>query len=657
MRKRILPVLLALLTGLMFSSCAPEEPVMPDRINPTTERTKPSVGENYYGYINFEYLTTAQVPYGKSSFGTLDYVREEMQEYVEGMIDRVVADKTSTDPIENTVREMYLQYMDVEAREKAGIQVLMPMVGMIDACQTPDELVKALGVMSQEYGTDSFFRFVVAPDFCQTSVNRLMLRLMNTCGSMKENFTRRDAGSEQIGKLCEQMLTAMNVENDEAHARAVSVVAMINDIMRATKDSSFLLDVESNNNHYTPAELPQLFSHINTDELLAAFGYSVSDMVVYDEKQCEKINEYFTKEHLQELKDYSLTCLMYEYQDSLPESYLEASNQNITEEDRVKNAKIWLGNVLEYEIGVLYGREICTDEVMTAVNNMLDSIRNSCRDLIGKCARLTEEDKTKHLKKLENMMFLVGYDRNYQSSFTVVSQKDGGSVLMNLVAEKRGEKQRNLDRINRKVDRTSWDMSAIEVNAVYNRSGNRVTIPAVMLSPAMFDLSASLYHNLGMLGYVIAHEMNHSFDADGFCYDENGNYSPDWMSESGEKAFSEILERTKTYYQNYQLLDLYNIDGAQTLAENTADLGAVQCLVNISSDKKNLTELFEGVACQWATLMTVSDVMVRLEGDEHSVAEARVNAVVASMDAFYEVYDIRETDKMYVAPDNRIKVW
>ena len=94
-----------------------------------------------------------------------------------------------------------------------------------------------------------------------------------------------------------------------------------------------------------------------------------------------------------------------------------------------------------------------------------------------------------------------------------------------------------------------------------------------------------------------------------------------------------------------------------TLAENIADIGAVQCITNITDDKENLEQMFAGIAEQWAQCDEVEDVIISLSSDEHSPAEARVNAVVSSIDKFYSVYDIKETDKMYVAPENRVKVW
>ena len=102
---------------------------------------------------------------------------------------------------------------------------------------------------------------------------------------------------------------------------------------------------------------------------------------------------------------------------------------------------------------------------------------------------------------------------------------------------------------------------------------------------------------------------------------------------------------------------MYRIKGDVTLSENLADLSSVQCLLNVTDDKEDLINIFEGVAAQWASLTMVKSLVMRLNDDIHSPDEARVNAVVSSMDKFYEVYDIKESDKMYVSPEKRVKVW
>ncbi len=658
MQKKMTAVLLALLMIVSFSACSMEEPVMPEKDTTSAPLQKPAAGDNYYGYVNYDYLTNGQIPYDKSSFGTFDNIQDEMEKDLSVLIDHCAEKESSKDTFEQMVGEIYRQYLDTDAREKAGTDALMPIVGMIEKCSTTEELVSALGVMYLEYGTSSFFKFDVAPDSYDTSINRLILRNMNTCGNMKENFTKTDNGAENIGSMTKNTLTALEVDADSANERAKNVVSMINEIMVATLDSEYLNNIEKHYHLYTKKDFAGLFSNINTDNLLQAFDFKTEKLIIFDVSQSEKINEYFTEEHLRELKDYALTCLMFDYSSALPPSYSDKfTSQTSSKKDADKSAKYFVSDTLEEELGILYGREVCTEEVMIAANKMLKDLKDSCRQLIQNSERLSDDSKKKFTGKLDNIIFLLGYSKDYRSPFEITPVKDGGNLLENVIAIHRGKTLSEKEKLSQKADRNTWDMTPITVNAVYNPSVNTVTIPAVMLSQASFDPSYGEYKNLGMLGYVIAHEMNHAFDSNGYLFDKNGSYNPEWMNKEDQELYQKLMDKAENYYSHYKLLDIYNINGKQTLSENIADLAAVQCIANITDDKKELEQIFEGVAQQWAALNVVTDIVQQLCEDEHSPAEARVNAVLSSTDQFYEVYDIKETDKMYTAPENRIKVW
>ena len=660
MGKRILSLMLVL-SALVATctACASQEPVMPEPIINNTEKPeRPALADNYYGYANYDFLSTSQIPNGRPSYRSSDKVEDAVKEQVFDIIDRCVADKSSSDTYTVMVRELYSMYNDYDNREKEGITPLLPIIGLINECKTTEELVEALGVLYQEYGVSSVFRFIVAPDTINTSKHMLLMMLMNTCGSMKENFTRTDAGSEQIGQTAEQLLKFTGVGEVEAKDRARAVVKMVNEVMVNTLDSEYENDMSKHYTRYNRKELSELLPNCYTDKLLSAFGFSADEIVVYDTGHVSKINELFTDDNLQVLKDYAVTCIANEYRNVLPPSYMNnGSNKELTPEERDENAKSFVGGYFTDEVGVLYGREICTEKVMAAATKMLDDIKASMRELIQNSSRLSEEGKTKHLKKLDNMIVLLGYDKNYQSPLTLIPQKNGGTLLTNYISFNSGKSKKAISTLKKDADRTHWNMTPIEVNAVYNPSYNSVCIPAVMLSKNVFDPDASEYTNLGYLGYVVAHEINHAFDSQGYLHDENGNYNTDWMSESDKNAYIEIQSRVIDYYHNYHLLDMYSINGKVTLGENIADLGAVQCISNISDKKEDLVLLYESIASQWAELMPVTELMIHLESDVHSPPEARVNAVLSSTDRFYEAYDVKEGSKMYVAPEDRIRVW
>lgn len=658
MPKKLLSVLTAALMVVSFSSCMDEAPLMPEPKKTTVQLQKPEAGENFYGYVNFDYLTEGQIPYGKTSYGTFESIQDSLEKDVSDIIDKCLSSEPESGSFEEKIKEMYNQYLDYDKRDKDGADLLLAPVKMIEDCKTTDELVKVLGYVFQEYGSSSFFVFQVDPDGDDASVSRLQLMNMNTCGNMKENFTKTDRGIEKIGDLAKDVFVCLEVDAAQVKERTANVCKMINDIAYATEDSDKRLDFGLHYNLRNRSEFAKIYSNVNVDDLLISFGIgeAVDKLNVYELHQSEKINEYFTDEHLRELKDYAVMCLLSDYASELPPSFTNSSDQSI-EKDSEKTAKKYVAALLENEVGTLYGRQICTDKTMQAAEKMTSDLKESCRSLIKNCDRIGDDTRKKYLSKLDNMLFLIGYNKNYGSAFEIVPAKDGGGLLANVIAIRKSEAWMELRKLAHETNRETWDMSAVTVNAVYNPMVNTVTIPAAMLSKASFNAEWSEYKNLGRLGQVIGHEMNHAFDSSGYKFDEIGSFKPDWISKTDKENYNKLMDRVREYYSKYTVLDVYHIDGSLTLGENIADMGSVQCLLNIAKTEEQKKEILQAQAEQWASLVLVTDVVMQMEGDEHSPAEARVNAVVSCTDAFYETYDIKETDKMYVPPEDRIKVW
>lgn len=659
MGKKLLCAVLAALMILPLGACSAEEPVMPVNTASHSELQRPEIGENFYGYVNYDYLINGQIPYDEMSIGTFDTIRIELESDVSDIIDEL-AKKDSSDPFEKALSEMYSQYLDTDARDEAGIEALLPAIGMIEDCKTTDDLVKTMGALFEMYGVGAFFCFTAEPDFYNTDVYNLTLSHFNTCGNMKENFTKTSNGPENMGEQMEEVLKALEVDQKEAKQRAKNVVSMIKEIMVASMDSDIEYShyVDDHYNSCSRKDLEKLLSNVDVDTLYGSFGVTGDKVIVYDVPQTQKINELFTEKNLREIKDYMLLCMMFEYSNYLPPSMMKSfSSLKNTDKELDKNAKKAVSTLLENELGVVYGRRICTKQVKSSAENMLSDIRNSCRELIRNCDRLSSEGKKKLITKLDSIIFLIGYDKDHTMPFEITSAKEGGSFLGNIAAVKSGNAVSKLSVLGQKVNRSEWEMSSVTVNAQYDPFLNTVVIPAAMLSKASYDPELGEYTNLGRLGYVIAHELNHAFDSNGVNYDEVGRYNRDWLTKEDREAYNVLQEKAADYYTDYKILDVYSIDGAVTLSENLADLGAVQCLANIAKNKEQLRQFFEGVAVQCSTLCTVEDAVEGLVQDIHSPAEARANAVLSSTDRFYEAYDIGETDKMYVAPENRIKVW
>ena len=156
---------------------------------------------------------------------------------------------------------------------------------------------------------------------------------------------------------------------------------------------------------------------------------------------------------------------------------------------------------------------------------------------------------------------------------------------------------------------------------------------------------------------VIAHEVGHAFDSNCMKWDDQGVRNPEWLNEEDRKALTERADMCIDYYSNYTIMDVYHVDGVLTLGENYADIGALECISNIAKKKEDLQKMYEGFGLMWRTFESDVVGLYNLATDEHAPVIVRVNATLSSCDKFYEAFDVKEGDGMYVSPEKRVKRW
>ena len=152
--------------------------------------------------------------------------------------------------------------------------------------------------------------------------------------------------------------------------------------------------------------------------------------------------------------------------------------------------------------------------------------------------------------------------------------------------------------------------------------------------------------------------MGHAFDSNCILFNSKGEYDPSWINESDLKTLEARNEKAAKYFEdNFKVFGFYHVDGEQTLGENYADLGGVECILSLCKTKEDRIKLFENYAKIWCEMRTDDAIIDQIAYDVHSPSYIRVNAILSSIDAFYETYDVKEGDGMYIAPEKRISRW
>lgn len=641
MRGRITMLLTAvyLLTGCS-AKVVQHEPTYPDDTVYTRESAGIRLKDDFYGYMDFDLLYGTDIPSGMNGTGPLllaqkradDALSEEIA--LIGGSDR--AYRKGSD--EERIYKLYRQYLDTETRQKTGLAPLEKGLNAIDSAETAMDICRVSGMLYAEYGTAVLTAPVVRQDLYDSSRNRLYLGQMKLFYSADELLNGRDC-AEDLQKRMKAILEALG--HVDAAALAFDTVTMLLDIAECTADTS-TMPPEECYNICSQAELGPLIS-----EYLGAAGAGGRNMAVTDTVQLERICSLLTDENVLLWKALAECALFYAYFDYLPPEYDSLRNDRRTAEERAAEA---VKKLLPEETGNIYAKRYRDDEVSAAVRSMTDDILSAYRKCIENSDRLSESDRALCLAKAENMTVNIGCPDGDERSIPPLSE----DLLSSAVSIRGAAVRKDLAAPDSAAGGDEWQMPVYAVNAVYNEQRNSITVPMACFQSPLFDAEADYYTNLGALGFVIAHEIGHAFDAEGILYDENGNYRPTGISTERTELLSEEVAE---YFGSRQIMGTFFIDGEHTKGENAADLGGMQVISSMADSREELMRIFESYAGMWATLSFDTDAAEQIAEDVHSPAEIRVNAVLSSLDRFYEAYDISETDGMYVPYDKRVRVW
>ena len=228
--------------------------------------------------------------------------------------------------------------------------------------------------------------------------------------------------------------------------------------------------------------------------------------------------------------------------------------------------------------------------------------------------------------------------------------------------------EKNLARQGGPVDKSEWGMTPQTVNAYYNPPLNEIVFPAAILQPPYFDLNADDAVNYGSIGAVIGHEIGHGFDDSGSTFDGDGVLR-NWWTDEDKAEFEKRTTRLIDQYSEFKPFDDLNVNGEFTLGENIGDLGGLSIALlayKLSLDGKEAPvmdgftgeqRVFIGYAQGWLGKSRDEALRQQINTDPHSPRQYRVNGAVRNIPAFYEAFDVAETDALYLAPEDRVKIW
>ncbi|MDO5156440.1 MAG: M13 family metallopeptidase [Eubacteriales bacterium] len=670
-KKRIRSVCLALSLVIGMSGCGVQKE---ERVaNSNQESTQESdveaskeeairAQDDFYGYMNKEKLSTYALHYTDQMLGAAKDIQNQVEEEIYVMIQEIVNSKEAfvLGSDEQIIKDAYEQIKTyLENKESSAKDTYLQLAKQIMDAKNMDEIKNNFSQLRQR-GITSYWNISVNDNYLDGTNHALFLdQQTEYCGVKLEDIYKKDDVRKQLLAYMTEALVTTGVAPKEAAKQAKAFVYFMIDLSCDTDFSiqeavSPLATIREVKNE----DLNSILEGMKIEDVEAIYDIDnpYGAWLIQDEEQLAFLSKSFQEENLDNLKLYMLGDLLFAYKDYLKEDYPFLDAGGTKKKDYDQEAAYMVANLFHDEVSDLYVKYYYTEEMDQVIQKMFCDIVDSYDDLITNADWLTKETRKQLLAKLHNMHFVAGTGTPHEirKEDANVIGKDAFETMVNV---KKREVQRDMEILGKPIDKTQNNMLSMEVNAAYSPC-NTFTITVAIMHAPYFDVHADYASNMGGLGVVMGHEMGHAFDSNCIVFDENGKYAPEKICQEDQALLKTRLQQMENYYSGMTIMDIYHVNGAKTSGENYADIGAVESVMNVfRNDKESQKKAIENYARIWCTLEESGMALDLLQNDEHSPDVVRVNAVLSSIKEFYEIYDVKPGDGMYVAPEQRVSRW
>jgi len=639
-----------------------------DRIEKLSE-TRPQ--DDFYYAVNKDWLKTAKLPEGYptySSFSEVDINNSnKLKAIVKDLIDN--ADTWQEGTIEQKMADFYSTIVDVENRNKEGIEPIKPYLDRISEAKTVQELIDISAQFENEIGLSLLFGFGPSIDFVDSS--RYVLYGSGLSTALPSVYMLNE--NPQIKALYENFIAQMFIltgsTEESALKSAQDIYAFEKIVAASTLSNEEASRVENIYNPMTVDEVADMFKGVDIKKYLKDLGYdNVENVIITDVGLMRKTGELMTDENLEVLKDYARYYLVINTASFLSEDLENAINafnsafmgidSTLSQEDKAFNM---LNSVMSSYLGRIYVERYFSEEAKKDVEDIVSEIIAAFEKRIQALDWMTDETKAAAISKLKAIKLKIGYPDTWEdplSNIEIKSYDEAGSLLGNILAITAAQARYSKSLLSKPVDKSKWSIPPHMVNAFYNATSNEIIFPAGILQAPFYDVNASREQNLGGIGTVIAHEITHAFDNNGAQFDKDGNMK-NWWKDEDYITFQQKCQQVIDLYEGLEIAPGAVVNGALTLSENVADIGAMACILDIAANMEdvNYKELFESNARIWRMTATNQIYQLLATQDVHAPNKFRVNQVLRNFQEIYDTYGIEEGDMLYLAPEDRVTVW
>lgn len=633
--------------------------------------------DDLYRHVNGAWLARTEIPGDKARWGSFHLLAEQAEKDVRAIIEESQDAEPGT--LARKIGDLFASFMDTDRIAAAGVSPLAETLAEIEAIDSIPSFLRTVGAYDRD-GRAHLIGFYVDGD--PGNPERYVPVVVQSGLSLPdESYFRLDTFADTRAAYrahLERLLALAGIA--DAAATAERSIALETELAGHHWDNVRSRDAVATYNLKTWAEIQEL-AGIDLepwrDAVAPAHSEAFAEVVVSQPSFLEGLGSLLVAERLDDWKAWLRAQVVHAAAPYLTDDFVQENFSFYGTEltgvptirERWKRGVSVTEGALSEAIGKVYVERHYPPTAKAAMDELVDNLIEAYRQSITDLEWMTAETRERALAKLDSFTPKIGHPavwRDYSSL-----EIDRSDLFGNVRRAAIFEHDRNVAKVGNPIDRDEWHMPPQMVNAYYNPSMNEIVFPAAILQYPFFDVARDAAANYGGIGAVIGHEIGHGFDDQGSRYDGDGKLE-DWWTDADRTAFE---ERTKALIAQYdelvpEGLDAgHHVNGALTIGENIGDLGGLGIALkayelSLGGAEAPVIDGYTGVqrlllswAQVWQQKSRDAETLRLLTIDPHSPNEFRCNQIVRNIDAFYEAFDVAESDALWLPQDARVTIW
>lgn len=638
--------------------------------------------DNFYQYACGGWMKNNPLPAAYSRFGSFDQLGQNNNKRVNDILTELLKNTYPAGSTEQKLSDFYKLAMDSVRRNKEGVKPVMPLINEIESAKTVADLHSIqLKYALFNYGVPMGIGF--GADEKNAKMNILNIYQGGLVLGQKEYYLDTDPSTTAIRdaykKHIVRMFKLFGFSEAQAQKKMENILKVETALAKVSKSRTELRDVEANYNKMTLEQFETAYPNVNLTKMLNAQGVKTEyfkEMVVGQPDFVKGANAVLAGITADELRAYMEWDVIISSVNYLSDDVIEANfdffGRTLT--GRKENHPRWKRATSQVEgqmgeaLGKMYVERYFPASSKARMEALVKNLQISLAERIKAQDWMSDATKQAALDKLNSFYVKIGYPDKWKdmSGLTIDPKL---SYYENVQNCRKFWAKWDIDyRAGKPVDRDEWFMTPQTVNAYYNPTTNEICFPAGILQAPFFDPEADDAFNYGAIGVVIGHEMTHGFDDQGRHYDKDGNMT-DWWTAADADNFNKKADVFVKFFSAIKVLPDLNANGKLTLGENLADHGGLEVSFNAYKHAtKDATlntvdgltpdqRFFLAYAGVWAANITDEEIRNLTKMDPHSLGKWRVNGALPHINAWYDAFNVKPGDKLYLPENERLKLW